>query len=83
MSKFWCNFKIYIISEKYPSDATDEHGGAEKEQSKACLRPFSMNLAHDQAGNPYVDLPPRVSTTATPSLSLLLPPKAVEAAKTT
>ena len=40
---------------------------AEKDQSKRdqtmLLRPFSMNIAYDQAGNPYVDLPSGVGTT--------------------
>ena len=45
------------------------------------LRPLSMNIAHDQAGNPYVDLPSKIGTTAT--TSLMLPPGAIEAAKPT
>ena len=57
----------------------DGHGGAEKDQSKAdqtmLLRPVSMNIAHDQAGNPYVDLPSKVTA------SLMLPPGVIEADK--
>lgn len=72
---------IIIISEKCFSDAMDGYGGAEKDQSKRdqtmLLRPLSMNIAHDQAGNPYVDLPSKVGTTTT--ASLLLPPEAAKA----
>ena len=64
----------------------DGYGGAEKDQFKAdqtmLLRPFSMNIAHDHAGNPYVDLPSKVDTTATASLMLQLPPGATKSIKT-
>ena len=48
------------------------------------LRPLSMNnvvIGDDQTGNPYVDLPSKVGTTAT--ASLILPPGAIEADKPT
>ena len=78
---------IFIISEKCPHDTTNGHGGAEKDQSKTdqtMLRPLSMNnvvIADDQAGNPYVDLPSKVGTTAT--ASFMLPPGGIEADKPT
>ena len=60
---------IQIISE---NDAMDGHGGAEKDQSKLDQRSLSLNNSHNQAGNPYIDLP-----------SLELQPRAIEAATKT
>jgi hypothetical protein len=73
------NFKPYIISEKCPSDAADGHGGAEKDQieykrNQIFLRPLSMNITRDQAGNPYVDLRSKVATA-----SPVLPSEGVKA----
>ena len=46
------------------------------------LRPLSMNIVHDHAGNPYVDLPSKVGTADTASLILQLPPGAIKSTKT-
>lgn len=70
------------ISEKCSSDATGGHGDAEKEQperDKNILRSFSMNIAHDQAGNPYVDLPSKMEMG---TISLMLPSEAMQTTKT-